>query len=352
MPKLTDTQRATLESIGSKWTPVADIARPNIARTLDSLERAGLIEQRKANLATVSNGRTWEVRRIDSMAARVRNRPEPESTPALPGAFTRDSMREDDAPKRDESAPRSYSGEAFKPAPAPVINPADVVGFREFWNDYLSPGKFAADKGISHPAAIALIARGRAAHDYGAPLARALKALNPDVVLAAGELHATGGPVGLLYRPAGFRPAGSRPIYRESTFATRWIVDGTPYGQEYPADAAGAYLAAYDYVKRAADSWAPGDKAARTFAGIGFGRMSWVEYAPDTRPGMDTREARGVEPGETGRPAHLVIGERPDAGLLVTLAFEGDSVRRVDIRPDEYRPTMPPRYIARGNPDA
>jgi hypothetical protein len=67
---------------------------------------------------------------------------------------------------------------------------------------------------------------------------------------------------------------------------------------------------------------------------------------------MDTREARGVEPGETGRPAFLIIGQRPDAGLLVALAFEGESVSRVDIRPDEYRPTMAPRLIARDNPGA
>lgn len=345
MPKLTDTQRAVFESIGTEWTHVADIARPNIARTLDSLERAGLIEQEKAYLATVSNGRAWNVRRkvptsaeqsaVDSMAARVRNRPEPAPKPA-----------------RDESAPASYSGEAFKPAPAPAIKPGDVLAFREWWNDYLTPGAFAADKGISELDATALIARGRAAHDYGAPLARALKALNSDVVLAAGELTKSGGPVGFLYRPAGFRPAGSRPIYRESTFATRWVVDGTPFGQEYPGDAAGAYMAAHDFVRRAADVWAPGDQTARTFAGIGYGRLAWVEHAPDTRPGMDTREARGVEPGETGRPAHLIIGERADAGLLVTLAFEGDSVSRVDIRPHEYRPTMAPRYIARGNPGA
>jgi hypothetical protein len=351
---LTDTQRATLDSIGSEWTPVADIARPNIARTLDSLERAGLIEQSKAHLATVSNGRAWYVRRkgptsaesqaIDSMAARVRNRPEPEpeSDDAAPAP----------KPARDESAPESYSGEAFKAAPAPAINPADVSGFREWWNDYLSPGRFADDKGMSEREAVALIERGRAAHDYMAPLARALKALNPDVVLAAGELTTSGGPVGLLYRPAGFRPAGSRPIYRESTFATRWVVNGTPYGQEYPGGPAGAYLAAHDYCKRAADVWAPGDKAARTFAGIGYGRLAWVEHAPDTRPGMDTREARGVEPGETGRPAFLIIGQRPDAGLLVALAFEGESVSRVDIRPDEYRPTMAPRLIARDNPGA
>jgi hypothetical protein len=366
---LTDTQRRVLDHIGpgSEWVDVRKVAnaaptsaRPNIARTLDSLERAGLIEQSKAHLATVSNGRAWYVRRkgptsaesqaIDSMAARVRNRPEPEpesddaapayGSPAHVNDPARPPVRRSRVWNRDESAP------------APAINPADVVGFREFWNDYLSPGRFADDKGISEREALALIERGRAAHDYGAPLARNLKALNADVAMAAGELYGPGGPIGLLYRPAGFRPAGSRPIYRESTFATRWVVNGTPYGQEYAADAAGAYLAAHDYIRRTSGAWAPGDKAARTFAGIGYGRLAWVEHAPDPRPGMDTREARGVEPGETGRPAFLIIGQRPDAGLLVALAFEGESVSRVDIRPDEYRPTMAPRRIARDNPGA
>ena len=242
-------------------------------------------------------------------------------------------------------APRHIERESAGSGPV-TVSPADVMGFREWWNDYLTPARFAEHKEMTESDALALIARGRAAHDYGAPHARDVKALNADVVLAAGE-HATNGrPVALLYRPAGYRPAGSRSIWRDATLATRWTVDGTPYGLECPADAAGAYRAALDYVRRTRDVWGPSDRIGRmsegigqTFAGIGFGLLGWIEWAPDPRPGMES--------GVKGRPAHLIIGERARDGLLVTLAFEGDSVSRVDVRPDEYRPIMAPRHIAR-----
>mgnify|MGYP006430033673 CR=1 FL=1 len=328
-PDLTDAQNRVLESIGDEWTPVSNIARPNIAGTLDSLERAGLIEQEKAYLANASNGRLWRVRRLPSNV--------PGDRGEHPGADVEREKRERIQTYRTR---RTYTNAPADTAGPVNVNPADVLGFREFWNDYLTPDAFAADMGISKPEALALIERGRAAHDYGAPHAKTAKALNRDVVLAGGTPYAR--PVALLYRPAGYRPAGSRSIWRDATLATRWTVDGTPYGQEYPLKGGGAYgatRAALDYVRRTRDVWAPGDESGRTFAGIGFGLLGWIEWAPDPRP--------GVESGVDGRPAYLIIGERARDGLLVTLAFEGDSVSRVDVRPDEYRPAMPPRHIAR-----